>query len=86
MINFLYKNIYNHFIRMQNNKIISNESILLDIDCKRMLRRRSKEKIVFEVLQKLELINNQELPEKVVKGDQSTIFKYIFNFFGCLKK
>ncbi len=71
---------------MQHYKIISNESILLDIDCKRMLRRRSKQKIVLEVLQKLQLINNEELSEKLVKDNESSIYKYIFNFFGCLKK
>lgn len=71
---------------MQHNKIISNESILLDIDCKRMLRRKSKENIVLEVLQKLQLINNQQLAEKVVKDNENGLYKYIFNFFGCLKK
>ena len=75
---------------MQHNKIISNESILLDIDCKRMLRRKSKEKIILDVILKLSN-NSDKINHNFNKIDNNfhekkyNLLKTLLIFLGCFK-
>ncbi len=67
----------------------SNELLLLDLDCKRMLRRKSKQKIIFEVIQKLEINKSEYIPKNILKNDftyENSFYRYILKFFGCFQK
>ena len=67
----------------------SNDSLLLDIDCKRMLRRKSKQKIIFEVIKKLEINKSEYISKNILENDsiyENSFYKNILKFFGCLKK
>lgn len=68
---------------------IDNFSILLDHDCKRMLRRSSRKLLVNEVLEELnnkEEVNNKEegnnKEEVIVKFN---LLENILNILGCNK-
>tara|TARA_B000000437_G_C11417586_1_gene212675 strand:+ start:208 stop:414 length:207 start_codon:yes stop_codon:yes gene_type:complete len=58
---------------------IDDLSILIDKDCKRMLRRTSRKLIIDEVLNKL---FNDEKKYKKVKYN-SCFYEMIINIFGC---
>ena len=62
---------------------IDDLSILIDNDCKRMLRRTSRKLIIDEVLNKL--FNDKEDNKK--KEQHTRLYEIILNIFGCnLKK
>ena len=72
---------------------IDDYSILLDNDCKRMLRRSSRKLIICEVLEKLSDSNkketlfidtsNSDKNNKVNKLNKLNILEFILNIFGC---
>ena len=70
---------------MNPKKIFERDAIFLDFDCKRMLRRGSKQEIIFEVIQKL---SSSKIPEKIsnVKNEKFSLYKSILLIFGCLKE
>ena len=83
---------------MHSNQIISNESLSLDHDCKKILRRNSKQKIIKEVIQKLsnnsndisssnEINNSNEINYYYYNKNNNNfhLYKSILIFFGCLK-
>lgn len=77
---------------------IEDESILLDKDCKRLLRRTSRKHIIEEVLNKLDDIDDKDYKDdKDDKDDTSLekelnnnsnkfhIYSFILQIFGCNK-
>lgn len=67
----------------------SNDSLLLDIECKRMLTRKSKQNIIFEVIQKLQINKNLYISKNISYNHSNSLnnfYEYILKFFGCLKK
>lgn len=55
-----------------------DESILLDHDCKRMLRRISRQLIIKEVEEKIS-DNNYENN----RNNNLNLYKFVLNFLGC---
>lgn len=75
---------------MQSHQIISNESLSLDHDCKKVLRRNSKQKIIKEVIQKLsnnsnDISSSNEINYYYYNNNNFDLYKSILIFFGCLK-
>lgn len=65
---------------------IDDETILLDNDCKRLLRRTSKKIIIDEVLEKLDLhenISKEKDDEKI--NNTFKLYDFILNILGCNK-
>ena len=72
---------------------IDDFSILLDNDCKRMLRRSSRKLIICEVLEKLSDVNKKETlfidasnsnyNINKNKVNKLNILEFILNIFGC---
>ena len=65
-------------------------SILLDNDCKRMLRRSSRKLIICEVLEKLSDGNKKETlfidasnSNYNINKNKVNILEFILNIFGC---
>jgi hypothetical protein len=56
-----------------------DESILLDHDCKRMLRRVSRQLIIQEVKEKLSETNIDKNNSK----NNLNLYKFVLNLFGC---
>jgi hypothetical protein len=80
---------------------INDMSILLDNDCKRMLKRKSKQLLIIEVLDKLSTIdqkqtllvdvsnNNDNIDYINYNSDyiveKKNLYEIILNIFGCNK-
>ena len=80
---------------------IDDMSILLDNDCKRMLRRKSKQLLIIEVLDKLSTIdqkhtllvdvsnNNDNIDNINYNSDyivkKKNLYEIVLNIFGCNK-
>lgn len=70
-----------------------NESILLDHDCKRMLRRVSRQLIIREVEEKLlDNSNKNNSSDEDNSSDENNndknnnnlnLYKFVLNFLGC---
>lgn len=63
---------------------IDDEAILLHNDCKRLLRRTSKQMMIDEVLEKLGLNKNIIKKEDDEKKDNEKIDINRFNFYGFI--
>ena len=77
---------------------IDDMSILLDNDCKRMLRRKSKKLLIIEVLDKLSTIDQKQTLLLDVSNNNDNInynsdyivkkknlYEIVLNIFGCNK-
>ena len=77
---------------------IDNMCILLDNDCKRMLRRKSKQLLIIEVLDKLSTIDQKQTLLVDVSNNNDNInynsdyivekknlYEIVLNIFGCNK-
>tara|TARA_B100001093_G_scaffold501029_1_gene552193 strand:+ start:4070 stop:4324 length:255 start_codon:yes stop_codon:yes gene_type:complete len=77
---------------------IYDMSILLDNDCKRMLRRKSKQLLIIEVLDKLSTIDQKQTLLVDVSNNNDNInynsdyivekknlYEIVLNIFGCNK-
>jgi len=77
---------------------IDDMSILLDNDCKRMLKRKSKQLLIIEVLDKLSTIDQEQtlLLDVSNNNDNSNynsdynvekknLYEIVLNIFGCNK-
>ena len=63
---------------------IEDESILLDKDCKRLLRRTSRKHIIEEVINKLENKKNKENCYESFKNNKNiTFFEVLLMIFTC---
>ena len=78
---------------------IDDMSILLDNDCKRMLRRKSKQLLIVEVLDKLSTIDQKQTLLVDVSNninynsdynsnyniEKKNLYEIVLNIFGCNK-
>lgn len=77
---------------------IDDMSILLDNDCKRMLKRKSKQLLIIEVLDKLSTIDQKQTLLVDVSNNNDNInynsdyniekknlYEIVLNIFGCNK-
>ena len=59
------------------------DSILLDHDCKRILRRVSRQLIIKELEEKLLDNNYENNIDKNNKKNNLNLYKFVLNFLGC---
>ena len=77
---------------------IDDMSILLDNDCKRMLKRKSKQLLIIEVLDKLSTIDQKQTLLLDVSNnsnnsnnnsdynvEKKNLYEIVLNIFGCNK-
>ena len=60
-----------------------DESILLDHDCKRMLRRVSRQLVIKEAEEKLLDNNYENNIDKNNRKNNLNLYKFVLNFLGC---
>lgn len=73
---------------MKLHPIITNESLLLDIECKRLIKRKSRQDIINYVmfnLTNLKTVSNQEINNnlEIQKKNNFNILEQLLIILGC---